>query len=168
MRISALLLLSLLPASGMAYPAMGDFTRHEAEYRGFPVIQERRILSHDADSDTFEVNTRSTYRGRVLEDVTRTLPRMFLYTHEKIADTLKHCAEREGAVSDIRLKGKILRSCEFYNEDSQLTTIVGPVPFGQIRYQIYLEGEEFLDFNLVDYAEGASLGAPGTSGTAGK
>lgn len=168
MRIRALLLLSLLPVSAMAYPEAGDFTRHEAPYRGFPVIMERRVLSHDSTTDTFEVSTLTTYRGQVIENHTRTLPRNFLYTPDKISDTLRHCVEREGAISDIRILGRTHRSCEFYNEDSQLTTILGPVPFGQIRFQIYLEGEDFLDFNLVDYTDGASTGAPGASGTAGK
>jgi hypothetical protein len=118
----------------MAYPEAGDFTRHEAPYRGFPVIMERRVLSHDSTTDTFEVSTLTTYRGQVIENHTRTLPRNFLYTPDKISDTLRHCVEREGAISDIRILGRTHRTCEFYNEDSQLTTILGPVPFGQIRF----------------------------------
>jgi hypothetical protein len=32
--------------------------------------------------------------------------------------------------------------------------MIGPVPFGQVRFQVYLQGEEFLDFNLKKFSAG--------------
>ena len=138
-----------------AFPANGDFAQYTAKYQGFPVVMEKRVLAHDAESDQFVVRTLTTYRERVIQDQTLTLPRSFLYSLEKIKDVIQHCEAREGAVQVVQVLGAQMKICEFYNEDSQLTNILGPVPFGQIRFQTYIGGEDFLDFNLSAYANGS-------------
>ena len=131
-----------------AYPALGDFVRYEAKYEGSMVVMEKRVLSHDETENAFEIRTVITYKDRVLKDETFTLPHNFLYTPEKVASVIKNCEIREGAISQVDVQGKKLTVCEFYNEESLLTDMIGPVPFGLVRFQVYLEGEEFLDFNL--------------------
>ncbi len=54
----------------------------------------------------------------------------------------------QGALWDLMVLGSKMRVCEFYHEDSRLTYILGPVPFGLIRFQVYPGEEEFLDFHL--------------------
>jgi hypothetical protein len=142
------LIFFLVSTASHAYPALGDFVRYEAKYEGSMVVMEKRVLHHDVSENTFKIRTLVTYKDRVLQDETFVLPHNFLYTPEKVASVLKNCEIREGAISHIEVQGKKLTVCEFYNEESQLTDMIGPVPFGLVRFQIYLEGEEFLDFNL--------------------
>lgn len=146
--MSKFLILFLLSTAAHAYPALGDFVRYEAKYEGSMVVMEKRVLNHDVVENSFEVRTLVTYQDRVLQDETYSLPHNFLYTPEKVASVIKNCEAREGAISNVVVQGKKLKVCEFYNEESQLTDMIGPVPFGLVRFQIYLEGEEFLDFNL--------------------
>jgi len=146
---------NLFSLSSFAFPANGDFAQYTAKYEGFPVVMEKRVLAHDGDSDQFVVRTLTTYRDRVLQDQTVTLPRSFLYSLDKIKDVIQHCVAREGAVQVVQVLGAKMEICEFYNEDSQLTNILGPVPFGQIRFQTYIGGEDFLDFNLSAFTQGS-------------
>ncbi|MBU6153904.1 MAG: hypothetical protein KGP28_06340 [Bdellovibrionales bacterium] len=134
----------------LAFPSVGDRVRYEAPYQGAVVIQEREIMHQDAAGEVFGVHTITTYRGRVVEEKWVDLPKSFLYTPEKIEEVIRNCVKREGALSDLMVLGLRMRVCEFYHEDSQLTYILGPVPFGLIRFQVYLEDEEFLDFHLTD------------------
>lgn len=145
------LIFCLVSTAAHAYPSLGDFVRYEAKYEGSMVVMEKSVLSHDVVENTFEVRTLVTYKDRVLQDETYALPHNFLYTPEKVASVLKNCEMREGAISNVVVQGKKLTVCEFYNEESQLTDMIGPVPFGLVRFQIYLEGEEFLDFNLSSF-----------------
>jgi hypothetical protein len=137
-----------------SYPESGDFVQYEASYEGSLVLMEKKVLSHDSENDSFKVRTLVTYKERIIQDQTVILPRSFLYTPEKIQHVIDTCLTREGAISDVRVQGKELKVCEFYNEDSQLTFMIGPVPFGQVRFQVYLQGDEFLDFNLKKFAAG--------------
>lgn len=141
-------LLFLLPTLANAYPALGDFVHFEAKYRGSVVIYEKKVLAHNQADNTFEVRTLITYKGEIIKGQTHVLPYSFMYTAEKSAYVMKSCYEREGMITKLTISGKQLSVCEFYHEDSQLTYMIGPVPFGQVRFQEYLGGEEFLDFNL--------------------
>ena len=147
------LLLCLVTTSALAYPALGDFVRYEAKYEGSMIVMERKILAHDTVEDTFEVRTLVTYQNRIIQDQIHVLPHNFLYTPEKIASVLKNCYAREGMLTDLVIGIQKITGCEFYNEDSQLTSIIGPVPFGLVRFQNYLQGEEFLDFNLTYFSQ---------------
>lgn len=149
----ALLVFTILACPGIshAFPALGDDVKFVAMYQNSPVVIEKTIISQDTIHNTFTVHNRMTYQGRVIQDQTAELPFNFLYTPEKISHVIATCESREGAVSDMVVAGTKMKVCEFYNEDSQLTDILGPVPFGQIRFQMYLEGEEFLDFNLTKF-----------------
>jgi hypothetical protein len=137
-----------------SYPESGDFVQYEASYEGAQVLMEKKVLSHDLENDTFIVRTLVTYKERIIQDQTVILPRSFLYTPEKIQHVIDTCLSREGAISEVRVQGKELEVCEFYNDDYQLTSMIGSVPFGQVRFQVYLQGEEFLDFNLKKFSAG--------------
>ena len=137
-----------------AYPAVGDRVRYEATYEGSPVIQEKEILHQDPSAEVFGVHTITTYRGNVVEEKWVDLPKSFLYTPDKISDVIRNCVRREGALSTLSVLGAPMRVCEFYHEDSQLSYILGPVPFGLIRFQVYIGDEDFLDFHLTAKIEG--------------
>ena len=147
-------LLSLFPTFVWAFPAEGDFVQYIASYKNFPVVMEKKVVAHDSEHNSFTVSTITTYKERVIQDQLVELPESFLYNLIKIQHVLDTCVSREGALSLMLIQGKKMQVCEFYNEDSQLSDILGPVPFGQIRFQVYLEGEEFLDFNLNKYEMG--------------
>ena len=146
--MNKLLLLCFVSSFAHAYPSLGDFVRYEAKYEGSIIKMERKVLSHDTVENTFEVRTLLTYQDRIIQDDTHVLPHSFLYTPEKVASVIKNCYAREGMLTDLVIQNKKITACEFYNEDSQLTNMIGPVPFGLVRFQNYLQGEEFLDFNL--------------------
>ncbi len=140
-----------LPSFALAYPSLSDFVRYEAKYEGSMVVMEKKVLSHEVTENIYEVRTLVTFKDRIIQDVTHVLPYSFLYTPEKVASVLKNCEMREGAISYVVVQQHQLAVCEFYNEESQLTDMIGPVPFGLVRFQVYLEGEEFLDFNLTAF-----------------
>lgn len=144
-------LLVLFPSLALAYPAVGDFVQFEAKHQGSSVITEKRILSHDVPSDSFEVHIFTTYQEVVIMDVVRVLPRSFLYSPAKVENVLKTCVSREGMISQVLVDNKKLSVCEFWDEGSQLTYMIGPVPFGQVRFQEYLGDGVFLDFNLMKF-----------------
>ncbi len=146
-----LLFLCLVSTVAHAYPTLGDFVRYEAKYEGSLVIMEKKVVAFDPAANTFEVRTLVTYKNQTIQDNTYVLPYSFLYTPEKVASVLKNCEAREGMISKVVVQEKNLTVCEFYDEDSQLTYMIGPVPFGQVRFQVYLEGEDFLDFNLTAF-----------------
>lgn len=146
-----LALMIMLPTFAFAFPAVGDYVKFVAYYEQGQVIEEKWVLAHDEAEDAFEVRNRIMYLGYTIKDETYVLPRSFMYDAVKVAHVLATCEEREGAISLVTVKETQLKVCEFYHEDSQLTYMIGPVPFGQVRYQTYLEGEDFLDFNLVDF-----------------
>lgn len=146
------LLMVLMPTLAMAYPALGDFVRYEAKFEDSKIIYERKILSHDEASDSFEVRSLILFKDQILRDVTHILPRNFLYTPSKVENVLKTCFEREGVITNLVISGKKISVCEFYHEDSQLTYMIGPVPFGQVRFQEYQGDGIFLDFNLTYFS----------------
>lgn len=146
-----LVLLFLLPLSAFAYPALGDFVHYEAKYDNAKVLYQRQVTAYDSATDYFEVRTLITFKGRIIKDATNTVPRSFLYDPKKVEHVLKTCVEREGAFTSLLISGKKLTVCEFYHEDSQLTYMIGPVPFGQVRFQEYLGDGEFLDFYLTQF-----------------
>jgi hypothetical protein len=147
-----LLLLCLVSSFAYAYPSLGDFVRYEAKYEGSMIKMERKVLSHDTVQNTFEVRTLVIYQDRIIQDDTHVLPHSFLYTPEKVASVIKNCYAREGMLTNMVIQNKKLTVCEFYDEGSQLTNMIGPVPFGLVRFQNYLQGEEFLDFNLTYFS----------------
>jgi hypothetical protein len=134
-----------------SYPRQGDYVRFEANYKDSKVQFEKEIISEDSDAEIFEVRSFYTYKGQILKEQIVSLPKTFLFTPEKIKHVLETCVQREGALGEITLQNKKIKLCEYYNEDSQLTDMVGEVPFGQIRFQVYLEGETFLDFHLKEF-----------------
>lgn len=150
-----LLALTLLfPSFVLAYPAIGDFVRYEAKYEGDIVAMERKVLSYDASEDKFEVRSLVIFHGDITRDETFMLPKAFLFNAEKMANLLKTCWRREGIVGDETVEGVTFKTCSFYNEDSMMTSTIGDVPFGDVRYQLYLGDGEFLDFNLVKFRHG--------------
>lgn len=134
-----------------SYPRQGDYVRFEAQYKDSMVQFEKEIPSENSEADIFEARSFFSYKGQILKEQIVSLPKAFLFTPEKIRHVLQTCVQREGALGEIILQNKKIKLCEYYNEDSQLTNMVGEVPFGQIRFQIYLEGETFLDFNLKEF-----------------
>jgi hypothetical protein len=143
-----------ITSSAQAFPAIGDHVEFEARYRGGKVVLEKSVKSFDPSSDRFGVRTLMRMGDTLLRDDLYLLPRSFLYTPEKIARVLSTCVSREGALGRERIQGRMVEVCEFYHEDSQLTTVLGRVPFGQIRFQEYLGDGEFLDFHLVRFDSG--------------
>jgi len=139
----------------MAYPALGDRVEYQAFWEQDPVVMTKEVISQDAESGLYRVHTLTTFRNQILQDQTVDLPKSFLYTPEKIKDVMRTCESREGALGLEKIDGKMLKVCEFYNEDSQLTNILGPVPFGLIRFQVYIGGEDFLDFHATRVRAGA-------------
>jgi hypothetical protein len=137
-----------------AFPSVGDFVRYEATYDGAILAMEKKVLAHDIVKDTFSVRRLTIYKEEVIKDETLELPRSFLYDNKKVQHVFETCAQREGALGDLVVSGKKIQVCEFYNEDSQLTYMIGSVPFGQVRFQNYLGGEEFLDFYLKKFTLG--------------
>lgn len=95
-----------------------------------------------------------TFRGEVVKDETFMLPKSFLFNADKMANLLKSCVRREGIIGSETVEGVTVKTCSFYNEDAMMTTKIGDVPFGDVRYQIYLRDEEFLDFNVVKFRHG--------------
>ncbi len=131
-----------------AYPEMGDFVRFEALYEGQVVTLEKKVLSHDLEKNTYRVRNLMLYKNEIIQDQTFELPHSFLYTPAKVQNVLETCESREGAIGDMMVEDKNVKVCEFYDENSQLTYMIGQVPFGQVRFQIYLKDEDFLDFHL--------------------
>ena len=131
-----------------AYPEMGDFVRFEALYEGQVVTLEKKILSHDVEKNSYLVRNLMLYNNEIIQDQTFELPHSFLYNPTKVQNVLETCESREGALGDMMVEDKNVKVCEFYDENSQLTYMIGHVPFGQVRFQIYLKDEEFLDFHL--------------------
>ena len=145
-----------LSQGAYSYPAIRDRVRYEALFEGAVVVQEKEITHQSPEGEGFGVHSVTTYRGTIVEERRVELPRSFLYTPEKIAHVIKDCVRREGALSRMDVLGVSMSVCEFYNEDSQLSSILGPVPFGLIRFQVYIGDEDFLDFHLTARFDGGS------------
>jgi hypothetical protein len=153
-----LLLTSLLYSRiTFSYPDKGDYVKFEAAFENDVILFEKKILSQNLENETFEVHSYFTFKGQTFREQRLIFPRTFLFTPEKIEHVLQTCVRREGALGEVIIKNKKIKVCEYYNEDSQLTEIVGSVPFGQIRFQIYLEGETFLDFHLKEFEQGKNF-----------
>ena len=152
--LSSFIVSCLFSVTSWAFPETGDFVQFVAMYEGSPVVMEKRVLFYDPADKMCKVKSIMTYKDRVIQEQTVKVPDTFLYNLEKIQDVLRNCEAREGVISNVTVDGKSFQVCEFYNEDSQLTSMIGPVPFGLVRYQVYLEGETFLDFNLTKFILG--------------
>ena len=131
-----------------AFPAVGDHVEFSARYGSEQVVYEKSIKFQEPENGRFGVRILIRMGERILRDEVLMIPGGFLYTPEKIQHVLSTCVQREGALGTLRIQGRDVSTCEFYHEDSQLTTILGRVPFGQIRFQEYLGAGEFLDFWL--------------------
>jgi hypothetical protein len=154
MKIIICSFLFIFSLSAWSFPKLGDFVRFEAEFQGDLYRLEKKVIDHNSSTDQFTVRTLVLVNNEIVQDQTHELPRSFLYTPEKVDNVFKTCVAREGALGDIKIEGRPLRVCEFYNEDSQMTYMIGKVPFGQVRFQIYLKDEDFLDFNLKRFVHG--------------
>lgn len=143
-----------LHSAAQAFPAVGDHVEFAARFQSRSIVLEKSVKAHDPAGDRFGVRTLLRDGENVLRDELHWLPRSFLYTPEKIDRVLSTCVSREGALGRERIQGRQVEVCEFYHEDSQLTTILGRVPFGQVRFQEYLGNGEFLDFWLIRFQEG--------------
>lgn len=147
-----LLLLSVfLSVKSFAYPAVGDFVRYESNFRGETMVMEKSLIEHSPEQNTFTQMTRFLFRGEVIQEEILEIASLWFYTEEKVQNVLKTCTRREGALGSSVINGKVIKTCTFYNEGAQLDYTIGSVPFGQVRFQMFLGGEEFLDFNLVKF-----------------
>jgi hypothetical protein len=140
--------------SAHAFPSVGDHVEFEADYQGRKIFLEKSVKTYEPDTDRFGVRFLMHSSGSVYRDEILSLPRGFLYSPEKIANVLATCVSREGALGRERIQDRTVEVCEFYHEDSQMTTVLGKVPFGQVRFQEYLGEGEFLDFHLVRFQSG--------------
>ncbi len=152
--ISVFMLAFFLVNNLWAFPESGDFVHFEAIYEGKKVVLEKKILEHNKETDIFKVRSLMLYDDQIVQDQIFDQPRNFLYSTEKVNHVLSTCEAREGALGEITLGSKNFKVCEFYDEDSQLTSMIGMVPFGVVRFQQYLQGEEFLDYNLTKFTLG--------------
>jgi hypothetical protein len=135
--------------SAHAFPAVGDHVEFESRYKDRKIVLEKSVKTYDSATDHFGVRFLVRVGDSVLRDEVLLMPRIFFYSPEKIDHLLKTCVSREGALGQERIQGRTVEVCEFYHEDSQMTTILGKVPFGQVRFQEYLGDGEFLDYHLV-------------------
>lgn len=143
----------LLSVKAFAFPAVGDYARYEARFRGEIMVMEKQLTSQNADQNTFTQVTRVLMKDEVLQEEIVEIASLWLYSREKVSNVLKNCLRREGAPGSIIIQGQNIKTCTFFNEESQLDYSIGMVPFGQVRFQVHLGGEEFLDFNLVKFIE---------------
>ncbi len=138
--------------SVFAFPAEGDYVRFLAKYKGKVFEYKKNIIDFHLDTNSFVVIEKITNEDdEVIQERTSQLPYYWFYTEKKIQNTLDNCTRREGALGDWNLQGKMIPSCTFFSEDSQMDYTIGMVPFGQLRFQYYLGRDEFLDFYLQDY-----------------
>jgi hypothetical protein len=154
MKILITFLLLVFSSLVWSFPKVGDFVRFEAHFQGDHYKIEKKVLAYDQEKDLFKVRTLSLVNNEISQDQSHDLPRNFLYTREKVENVFKTCVSREGALGQMRIEDKVIKVCEFYNEDSQLSYMIGEVPFGQVKFQIYLQDEDFLDFNLTRFVHG--------------
>ena len=134
-----------------AYPQVKDYVRYEAPYKDSKIIIEKTVKESDPERQRFLVYTLITFKGTILDEKEFVTPRSSMFNKQKIENILKTCHSRGGARWHIILQGQTIQTCTYYNEDAQMDQIVGDVPFGQIRFQIYLGNAEFLDFNLTQF-----------------
>lgn len=137
-----------------AYPEVGDFVRYEAQDQGKVVAIEKKVLSTSADNSSLEVRTLIIFDQEIRRDETHVFPKEFLFNPEKLGRLLKSCLGRHGALGEELIQDQWIRTCSFFNEDALMTSTMGDVPFGEVRFQIYLGEGEFLDFNLVQFRMG--------------
>lgn len=145
-------LLSLLISFNIfAFPAVGDFARYEAQFRGEKVVMEKELLDFSSERKAYKQLTRLLVKGEVVQEQLLEIESLWFYTEVKVNNVLTNCLRREGALGQEEIEGNLVKVCTFYNEDAQLDYSIGMVPFGQVRFQLFVKGEEFLDFNLVKF-----------------
>lgn len=151
MMLFFLMLLGFYSSNIHAFPQEGDHARYEARYQGKTYEMKKSIIGYYADKDSYLVASKVSLNGEILDESLNELSSSWLYTPSKIENVLKTCVRREGALETLKISGKSVQVCSFYNEDAQMDYSIGMVPFGQVRFQHYLGGGEFLDFYLVDF-----------------
>jgi len=138
-------------ALALNFPEVGNYARYEAILHGKKYEMKKALIDYNSDQDSFTQASKMTTGDQVLEDSVYQIGRQWFYTPEKVESVLKNCLRREGAPEKIEISGVLISACTFHNMDAQLDYTIGMVPFGQLRFQLYLGRSEFLDFHLVEF-----------------
>lgn len=147
-------LLLVTSAYAFAFPNVGDSVQYEAPFKDGIIIHKKKIISYDQVRDSFQVGEVVTFKGEILEQVVHDTKRSWLYSQERVADILKGCRQREGSLTDMEIDHEIVSVCEFYDEPSQLSYMIGMVPFAAVRFQHFTSTTEYLDFYLTKFEMG--------------
>lgn len=147
-------LLLVTSAYAFAFPNVGDFVQYEAHYKEGTLIHKKKIISYDQVRDSFQVGEIVTFKGEILEQVVHDTKRSWLYSDKQVEDVLKGCRQREGSLTDMEIDHKIVSVCEFYDEPSQLSYMIGMVPFAAVRFQRFISTTEYLYFYLTKFEMG--------------
>lgn len=151
------LLSALISLNAHSFPRVGDYVRFEALFRGEKVMLEKELVEHYPEKNSYLQYTRITFRGEIIQEQTLEMDQLWFFTEEKIRNVLKNCTRREGALGKTEVQGQWIDTCIFHNEDAQLDSELGMVPFGQVRFQQFLGGEDFLDYYLISFKNGQKL-----------
>ncbi|MFM6928384.1 MAG: hypothetical protein ACKOX6_07960 [Bdellovibrio sp.] len=151
MKYLMVLVFTLLPFKVFAFPEIGDYARYMATFRGDAYEIKRTLTEYYPETNSFRHIWKLSKNGVVVAEESTQLPYGWFYTPKKIENVLSSCVKREGVLGEIIIQNQKVPSCTFFNEESLLDYSVGMVPFGQIRFQLHLSGEYFLDFNLVSF-----------------
>ncbi len=149
-----LFLCFILPTFAFAFPNVGDSVQYEAPYKDGVLIHKKKIISYDKVRDSFQIGNVVTFKGEILEQVVDDTHRSWLYSEKQVEDVLTDCRMREGSLTDMEIDHKIAKVCEFYDEPSQLSYMIGMVPFAAVRFQHYISATEYLDFYLTKFEMG--------------
>lgn len=135
----------------MAFPNEGNYARYLASFNG-ETYEYKKMLTHfNPQKNTFVQITKLSKGDEIIRESSNELAYMWFYNEAKVQNVLDTCVRREGALGDYVVQEQTIKSCAFYSEDSGLEYVIGMVPFGQLRFQIYLQNEDFLDFYLVNF-----------------
>lgn len=145
------LFLIALPSQVLAFPEPGDYARYVATFRGDTYEIKRTLTEYYPETNSFRQVWKLSKNGESVVEESKQLPYGWFYTEKKIENVLNSCVSREGVLGDVVIQDHKIPSCTFFNEESLLDYTVGMVPFGQIRFQLHLSGEYFLDFHLVSF-----------------
>lgn len=145
------LLSTLLPVQVFAFPALGDYARYVASFRGDSYEVKRTLTEYYPESNSFRHVWKLSKNDILIKEESTQLPYGWFYTEKKIENVLSSCVRREGVLGNELIQNEMIPTCAFFNEESLLDYSVGMVPFGQVRFQLRLTGEDFLDFHLVSF-----------------
>lgn len=149
--ISFLLLCSSLSFS---FPNEGDFVRYQAQQGSDTYEIKKGLIEYDPFTDSYLETYKLTLNEEILDEYVIAVQSWWLYNPTKVLDLLRTCVRREGALERMKIANSFVDVCTFHNESAQLDYSIGMVPFGQVRFQHYLGGSQFLDFYLVDFQMG--------------